>query len=249
MSVTIAQRAKSHNGQPRDLLLVGQRLMDEDRLNVVKNLRAKGPPRQLPIIALVEHGDAPAFPEKSKLAYALFNQKTSETMKRFDPNGKAQPGAAAQGAFASDKVSLRLAFFQAGADECMSLNWDVAECVSRIKAVLRRTQTNVSQEILQMGEIELNLTSYTLHVSGTKVPLTSKVLDFLYVFLSSPNRVPSPRTSSSASGLQLFRLAAHRGRARQAPARETGQGRSAHHDDPLRGLQARSPRHGNEEMT
>ena len=195
MSVTVAQRAKEVMGllsnRGCDLLLVGQRLMDEEGLNLVKNLRAKGPSRQLPIVALVEHGEAPAFPEKQKSAYALFGQKTAETMKKFEPNGKTPDGANPPGAFASDKVSLRLAFFQAGADECLSLNWDVAECVARIKAVMRRTQTSVNEEILKMGEIELNLTSYTLHVSGKKVPLTSKELDLLYVFLSSSNRVLS----------------------------------------------------------
>ena len=199
MSVTIAQRAKEVMGllsnRGCDLLLVGQRLMDEEGLNLVKNLRAKGPSRQLPIVALVEHGDAPAFPEqKARSAYDLFNKKTADTMKRFEPNGKAAAGGAGgapAGAFASDKVSLRLAYFQAGADECLSLNWDVAECVARIKAVMRRTQTNVNEEILKMGEIELNLTSYTLHVAGKKVPLTSKELDLLYVFLSSSNRVLS----------------------------------------------------------
>ena len=194
MSVTTAQRAKevmgllAHRGC--DLLLIGQRLVDEEGLSLVKTLRARGPSRQLPIIALVEHGDAPAFEGKPKSAYALFNQKTSDTMKRFEPGGKAatQP---APGAFSSDRVSLRLAFFQAGADECLSLNWDVAECVARIKAVLRRTQVNTSEEVIKMGEIELNLTSYTLHVGGKKVNLTSKELDLLYVFLSSANRVLS----------------------------------------------------------
>jgi two-component system alkaline phosphatase synthesis response regulator PhoP len=56
---------------------------------------------------------------------------------------------------------------------------------------LRRTQVNTSEEILKMGEIELNLTSYTLHVAGKRVALTSKELDLLYVFLSSSNRVLS----------------------------------------------------------
>jgi len=196
MSVTVAQKGKEVMGllanRGCDLLLVGQRLMDEEGLNLVKNLRAKGPSKQLPIIALVEHGEAPAFPEKPKSAYALFGQKTADTMRRFDANNhKPAAGGAPAGAFASDKVSLRLAFFQAGADECLSLNWDVAECVARIKAVLRRTQTNAGEEIMKLGEIELNLTSYTLHVSGKKVPLTSKELDLLYVFLSSSNRVLS----------------------------------------------------------
>ena len=201
MSVTVAQKAKevmgllAHRGC--DLLLVGQKLADEEGLNLVKTLRARGPSRQLPIVALVEHGDAPAFPEKDKgkAPYAFFGQKMAETMKKFEApggNSKAAPQpAAAPGAFTRDRVSLRLAFFQAGADECLSLNWDVAECLARIKAVLRRTQANPSEEVIRMGEIELNLTSYTLHISGKKVPLTSKELDLLYVFLSSANRVLS----------------------------------------------------------
>ena len=106
------------------------------------------------------------------------------------PPCSACPAAAAPAASCKDKVS-RLAFFQAGADECLLLSWDAAECLARIKAVLRRTQVNAAEELIKMGEIELNLTSYTLHISGKRVPLTSKELDLLYVFLSSANRVLS----------------------------------------------------------
>ncbi|MBI3565448.1 MAG: response regulator transcription factor, partial [Elusimicrobia bacterium] len=162
-----------------DLLLVGQKLVDEDGVEFVKALRTKGPAKQLPIVALVEHADQPAASAApTKHAYALFGR-----------GGPAQASSAP--ASAKDRVSLRLAFFQAGADECLSLNWDTAECLARIKAVLRRTQASAPEELIKMGEIELNLTSYTLHVSGKRVPLTSKELDLLYVFLSSANRVLS----------------------------------------------------------
>ncbi len=181
MSVAVAQQAKEIQGllahRGCDLLIIGPKLIDEDGIDFVKQLRAKGPARQMPIIALVEHADQPAVvATASKHAYALFG--------RLGPAAPAQPAT-------KDKVSLRLAFFQAGADECLSLNWDVAECLARIKAVLRRTQVNASEEIINMGEIELNLTSYTLHISKKRVPLTSKELDLLYVFLSSANRVLS----------------------------------------------------------
>lgn len=186
MAVTVAQKAKEVQGllanRSCELLLVGQKLIDEDGLTLVKNLRAKGPSRQLPIVALVEHAEAPAgggAPQRH--AYASFFSQSK------GPSPAVAPSSTATG----DKVSLRLAFFQAGADECLSLNWDVAECVARIKAVLRRTQVNATEDILKMGEIELNLTSYTLHVNGKKVNLTSKELDLLYVFLSSANRVLS----------------------------------------------------------
>ncbi|MBI5247121.1 MAG: response regulator transcription factor [Elusimicrobia bacterium] len=182
MTVTVAQKAKEVQGllahRGCDLLLLGQKLIDEDCVELVKQLRAKGPARQMPIVALVEHADAPAAASApSKHAYALF--------------GRSGPSSAPASSSAKDKVSLRLAFFQAGADECLSLNWDAAECLARIKAVLRRTQVNASEEIINMGEIELNLTSYTLHISKKRVPLTSKELDLLYVFLSSANRVLS----------------------------------------------------------
>jgi DNA-binding response OmpR family regulator len=183
MSVTVAQRAKEVHGllahRGCDLLLVGQKLVDEDGIEFVKALRTKGPAKQLPIVALVEHADQPAAASSpSKHAYALF--------------GRGAPSApAAAPSSAKDRVSLRLAFFQAGADECLSMNWDAAECLARVKAVLRRTQASAPEELIKMGEIELNLTSYTLHVSGKRVPLTSKELDLLYVFLSSANRVLS----------------------------------------------------------
>ena len=182
MSVTAAQRAKEVHGllahRGCDLLLIGSKLADADGVEFVQGARLKGPAKQLPIVALVEHADAPApASAPTHHAYALF--------------GKSGPASAAAPASPKDRSSLRLAFFQAGADECLSLNWDAAECLARVKAVLRRTQASAPEELIKMGEIELNLTSYTLHVSGKRVPLTSKELDLLYVFLSSANRVLS----------------------------------------------------------
>ncbi len=183
-SVTVAQRSKEVLGllgqRSCDLLIVGSQLADEDGLSLVKSLRSRGPTRQLPIIALVEH-EAPA----SGAAVPGFGTAAGQIRSAF--SGAASSAAAA----APNKVSTRLAFFQAGADECLTFNQDVAESLARLKAVLRRTMSNPSEEVLKMGPVELNLTSYTLHVSGKEVPLTSKELDLLYVLLSSPNRVLS----------------------------------------------------------
>ena len=183
LAVTVAQKSKEVLGllanRSCELLLVGQRLVDEDGVSLVKTLRSRGPSKQLPIIALVEHADSPATSPAAVVrpAYASY-------LTRAQPSPAISPPGS-RGAF------MRLEFFQAGADECLSLNWDAAECVARIKAVLRRTQVNASEEVIKLGPIELNLTSYTLHVSGKRVNLTSKELDLLYVFLSSANRVLS----------------------------------------------------------
>ena len=183
-SVNITQKAKEVLAllaqRGCDLLIVSQSLADEDGLDLVKSLRSKGPTRQLPIVALVEH--TPAAPTLE-----------APLIRRLPAFGTASGHLRPQSAFSSSpaRVNPRLAFFQAGADECLSLDQDVAECLARIKAVLHRTMAKPQEEILRMGAIELNLTSYTLKVGGKDVPLTSKELDLLYVFLSSPNRVLS----------------------------------------------------------
>jgi DNA-binding response OmpR family regulator len=188
--LTVVQRAREVHSllaqRGCDLLLVGQSLADEDGLNLVKLLRSRGQTRQLPIVALVDSAPPP-------------QQASDPVIVRRVPAFGSLPGgrmpsgfqSSSMGATGAAKTSARLAFFQAGADECLSLDQDVAECLARIKAVLTRVMVKPQEEIIRMGPIELNLTSYTLKVAGKNVPLTSKELDLLYVFLSSPNRVLS----------------------------------------------------------
>jgi len=169
-AVSVGVRSKQVQGllaeRGCDLLLLGQTLADEDGLTFLKALRSRGPTRQLPVVALLDNPEAPV---------ALNHRE----------------GGSAAARPQSERVPTRLAFFQFGADECLTVTQDLQEALARIKAVLRRTQTNPPEEVLRLGEVELNLTSYTLKVSGREVPLTSKELDLLYVFLSSQNRVLS----------------------------------------------------------
>ncbi|MBI5595148.1 MAG: response regulator transcription factor [Elusimicrobia bacterium] len=184
-TTTIVQRAKELSvlfaQKPCDLLLVGQQLADADGLEMVKTLRGRGPTKAMAIVALLDHQpQSPAEIPGVRRLPAGFGAPA------LRPNAPTGPGQAP-----AVKQNPRILFFQAGADECLTLDQDVAECVARIKAVLHRTMSKPQEEVLKMGPIELNLTSYTLHVSGKNVPLTSKELDLLYVFLSSPNRVLS----------------------------------------------------------
>lgn len=195
LSLTVAQRLKEVQGllsqRGCDLLLIGAQLTDEDGVNLVKTLRSRGPTRQLPIIAVLDplEGASTNNSGGASTAHSPGGLVSATGTMRLRP---AFAGAAAPAPTSSaGKPSLRLAFFQAGADECLMLNQDVIECMARIKAVMRRTTSNSSEEVIKTGPIELNLTSYTLHVGGKEVLLTSKELDLLYVFLSSPNRVLS----------------------------------------------------------
>lgn len=187
-SVTPVERSKEVSsllGQRGcDLLLVASHLADGEGVALVRALRSKAQTRQLPIIALVDHSEVGG----TEFAPPVAGLGSASGYVRLRPSAPTEPAPAAP---AAGKVSLRLAFFQAGADECLMLNQDVVECIARIKAVLRRTQAAPTEDVIKMGAIELNLTSYTLHVGGKEVLLTSKELDLLYVFLSSPNRVLS----------------------------------------------------------
>ena len=181
----VVQRAKEVNSllaqRGCDMLVIGQHLADGDGLTLVKTLRGRGPTRSLAIIALLEHA-TPSAPMQGRGRYPGFGTSAGQIRTQAATGDSAvQPG----------KIPVRLQFFQAGADECLTLDQDPAECLARIKAVLHRTMSKPQEEILKMGTIELNLTSYTLRVAGKNVPLTSKELDLLYVFLSSPNRVLS----------------------------------------------------------
>lgn len=167
-----------------DLLLVGQHLADGDGLSLVQTLRSRGPTRTLAIVAVLDPAPAPAAMDPSSPTRIHPGFSTASGHLRTASMSVPSPMGAG-------KLSLRLQFFQAGADECLTLDQDVAECVARVKAVLHRVMSKPQEEIIKMGAVELNLTSYTLKVNGKNVPLTSKELDLLYVFLSSPNRVLS----------------------------------------------------------
>lgn len=184
-SVAVVQRSKEALDllaqRGGDLLLVAAHTADGDGLQLLKAVRSRSQTRQLPVIAVLDPGEAPGgvAPPSMSLVLSTGSMRSRPVFEQTEP------------AATTSRASLRLAFFQAGADECLTLNQDVAECLARIKAVLRRTSTQPSEEVLRMGSVELNLSSYTLRINGKEVLLTSKELDLLYVFLSSPNRVLS----------------------------------------------------------
>lgn len=156
-----------------DLLMIGQNLADEEGLVFLKNLRQRN--KTIPVIAILESPEAVLSHMPSGLSQDLILPHGSA------PKGQSQP----QG------ITYKLAFFQLGADECLSYNQDLHESVARIRAVIRRTISSQSEEILKMNEIELNMSSYTVKISGKEINVTAKEFDLLYVFLSSPNRVLS----------------------------------------------------------
>ena len=177
-SVTTAHRAKEVHGllsgKSIGLLLLGQDLADTDGLGFLKALRNRPMTKGLPVIAVLD----------GVLGWPSGGRGGSDS-------GVWSSSGAREGSGVRQTAPLRLAFFNHGADECLTLDQDVVECLARIRAVLRRAYSEPEDEVVSVGEVRLNLTSYTLEVAKKPVPLTSKELDLLYVFLISPNRVLS----------------------------------------------------------
>lgn len=77
-----------------------------------------------------------------------------------------------------------------GADDYLVKPFGMMEMVSRIKAVLRRTnKTNDEKKVLMYGPIELDLSSYIARVDGEEISLTYKEFELLKLFISRPSMV------------------------------------------------------------
>ena len=76
-----------------------------------------------------------------------------------------------------------------GADDYIVKPFSMMEMMSRVKAVLRRTQTNQSPTLLKVEGLIVNQDEYTVTVDGKRVQLTYKEFELLCIFLSHPGFV------------------------------------------------------------
>ncbi len=76
-----------------------------------------------------------------------------------------------------------------GADDYIVKPFSMMEMVSRVKAVLRRSQPLQASKILKTGGLVVNLNEYTVVVDGERVQLTYKEFELLSLFLSHPGIV------------------------------------------------------------
>lgn len=76
-----------------------------------------------------------------------------------------------------------------GADDYLVKPFSMMEMVSRVKAVLRRSQPNQVSHLLKTGGLLVNLDEYTVTLDGQRVPLTYKEFELLRLFLSHPGMV------------------------------------------------------------
>ncbi|HLS66846.1 MAG TPA: response regulator transcription factor [Pseudogracilibacillus sp.] len=81
--------------------------------------------------------------------------------------------------------------FELGGDDYVTKPFKFIELEARIKAVLRRYQTDAMlyDDVLTFGDLEIHLNTYTCYVNGKEVPLSIKEMELLVHFATNPNQV------------------------------------------------------------
>ena len=72
-----------------------------------------------------------------------------------------------------------------GADDYLAKPFGMMELISRVKAVLRRTATKSSADVLRIGNLVLNKDTHTVLADGNKIVLTLKEYELLSTFMSN----------------------------------------------------------------
>ncbi len=79
-----------------------------------------------------------------------------------------------------------------GADDYITKPFDVLELISRVRALLRRTQTDVSAEpSIVSGDISMDTKKRSVTVKDEEVNLTFKEFELLYMLMSAKGNVVS----------------------------------------------------------
>jgi DNA-binding response OmpR family regulator len=92
---------------------------------------------------------------------------------------------------ARDDEVDRVLGLELGADDYLTKPFSPRELVSRVRAVLRRTQGQVATPPLTLGSIRLDLELREVSVDGAEVLLTVTEFDLLAALLKKPGRVLS----------------------------------------------------------
>lgn len=96
---------------------------------------------------------------------------------------------------AKDEQTDKIFGLGLGADDYIVKPFEIGEVIARVKAQLRRymkfNKSGVSEkgEVLNHGELQLNLDTYELKAKGRSVTLTAKEFEILKLLMLYPNKV------------------------------------------------------------
>lgn len=94
---------------------------------------------------------------------------------------------------AKDDDMDKILGLEMGADDYITKPFNPREVVARIKAVLRRVgevyEDSITQKVLVLEGLEINLSDYYVKINGKEIPFTPKELELLWLLANNPGRV------------------------------------------------------------
>ncbi|NET00855.1 MAG: response regulator transcription factor [Sphaerospermopsis sp. SIO1G1] len=90
---------------------------------------------------------------------------------------------------AKDEVSDRVAGLDAGADDYVVKPFSIEELLARVRAHLRRSKENSSDDVLKFDDLSLNRITREVYRGQRLVELTAKEFELLDYLLSHPRQV------------------------------------------------------------
>jgi len=82
-----------------------------------------------------------------------------------------------------------IAGFTAGADDYITKPIKPGALLSRIKAILKRKHTPAGQDLITIGDLAIDKTSYEVTYKGQKTHFARKEFELLYMLASQPGKV------------------------------------------------------------
>ncbi|MBI1333787.1 MAG: response regulator [Armatimonadetes bacterium] len=99
----------------------------------------------------------------------------------------------------------RIVGLELGADDYVSKPFDAREVVARIRAIIRRTDANVSQpDLLRLSDLSINPLSRTAYRGAEPLDLTAAEFDILSALISAPGKVVPREELSNCLGRELL---------------------------------------------
>jgi len=90
---------------------------------------------------------------------------------------------------AKNAMNDKILGFQLGADDYMTKPFETRELVERIKAVMRRIKTPAVNNVVVIGNIEIDYDERMLKLDGKSIKTTTKEFDFMWLLCTNPKKV------------------------------------------------------------